>query len=66
MQWLKEGDENTKYFHAVANGRKNRNFISSIRINDVELADTKEIGNVFAARFRHQFGTKRDFRFKID
>lgn len=26
--WIKEDDENTKFFHSVANGRRNRNFIS--------------------------------------
>lgn len=31
LQWLREGDDNMKYFHAVANGRKNRNFILNIR-----------------------------------
>lgn len=30
LQWRKEGDENSKFFQMVANGRKNRNFIPSI------------------------------------
>lgn len=30
LQWLKEGDDNTMFFHAVANGRINKNFIPSI------------------------------------
>lgn len=30
IQWLKEGNENTKFFNTVANGRKNRNFIPYI------------------------------------
>lgn len=31
VQWLKEGDENMKSFHTVANGRKNQNFIPNIQ-----------------------------------
>ncbi|KAH7677444.1 hypothetical protein IHE45_07G084600 [Dioscorea alata] len=35
LQWLKEGDENTSFFHATANGRKNRNFIPSICLGGI-------------------------------
>lgn len=51
LQWLKDGDENTKFFHAVANGRKNRNFIPCLRRDGVELVDPKEIGKAFVERF---------------
>lgn len=30
LQWLKEGDENTKFFHAVADDCKNQSFIPNI------------------------------------
>ncbi|XP_039125244.1 uncharacterized protein LOC120261424 [Dioscorea cayenensis subsp. rotundata] len=58
LQWLKEGDDNTRFFHMVANGRKNRNFIPSINLNGTTTTDSKEIGKVFACQFQHQFGQK--------
>lgn len=66
LQWLKEGDENTKYFHSVANGRKNINFIPSIKIGNDSYTTTKDIGKIFEQRFRALFGQKRTFRFKVD
>ncbi|KAH7690552.1 RNA-directed DNA polymerase protein [Dioscorea alata] len=66
LQWLKDGDENTKYFHAIANGRKNRNFIPSISDGFRMASDPREIGNMFSRHFMQQFGQKRSYRFKID
>ncbi|XP_071918974.1 uncharacterized protein [Coffea arabica] len=34
VQWLKEGDRNTKYFHIVVAGRRRRNNISSLQRED--------------------------------
>lgn len=66
IQWLQEGDDNTSYFHAVANSRKNRNFIPYIKHNGDTTTDPKEIGKVFGARFQLQFGLKRSNRFLVD
>ncbi|XP_039127523.1 uncharacterized protein LOC120263623 [Dioscorea cayenensis subsp. rotundata] len=66
LQWLKEGDDNTSYFHAVANGRKNRNCIPCIAHNGVTITDPKEIGKAFCERFHQQFGLKRSTRSLID
>ncbi|RVX22610.1 hypothetical protein CK203_012546 [Vitis vinifera] len=35
--WLKEGDNNTKFFHRMANARRNGNFISSLTISGIRL-----------------------------
>lgn len=66
LQWLKEVDKNLKYFHSVANGRKNINFIPSINIGNVSFSDARDIGKVFEQHFRALFGQKRSFRFKVD
>ncbi|XP_039130342.1 uncharacterized protein LOC120266746 [Dioscorea cayenensis subsp. rotundata] len=66
LQWLKEGDENTRYFHTVANGRKNINFIPDINDGSSTFTDAKDIGKVFEQRFRALFGQRRPFRFKVD
>lgn len=66
MNLLKEGDANTKFFHVVANGRKNRNFIPKITHGGTKFADTLEIGRIFTSGFRAQFGLQRDNRFKTN
>lgn len=55
LQWLKEGDENTSIFHAVANGGKNRNFIPSINHQGASKTDPREIGKLFSDWFKQQF-----------
>jgi hypothetical protein len=39
VRWLQEGDANTKLFHAIANGRRNKNFIPSVRVGDEIITD---------------------------
>jgi hypothetical protein len=44
VRWLQEGDANTKLFHAVANGRRIKNYIPVVRVGD-ETATTQERKN---------------------
>jgi mannosylglycoprotein endo-beta-mannosidase len=39
MRWLKDGDANSKLFHAVANGRRAKNFVSAIKHDGVLVTD---------------------------
>lgn len=65
-QWLKEGDEKSKFFHVVANGRKNKNFIPIISHDGRSVEDGKEIGKIFSEVFQAQFGSKREFKFRFN
>jgi hypothetical protein len=41
IRWLREGDANTKLFHVVANGRRTKNYIASVRVGE-EPVTTQE------------------------
>lgn len=66
LQWLQEGDENTRFFHAVANGRKNRNFIPCLNLEGSMIREARDIGKAFTDHFNQLFGNRRATNFKID
>lgn len=66
LQWLKEGDGNTKFFHSMANGRKNRNFMTQILHEGHLLENPLDIGKAFTSRFKQQFSHQRDARLRVD
>ncbi|KAG9443780.1 hypothetical protein H6P81_015120 [Aristolochia fimbriata] len=43
FKWVKEGDGNTKFFHAIASAHKRRNRISSLTIDGVEISSKQQI-----------------------
>jgi mannosylglycoprotein endo-beta-mannosidase len=42
-KWLLEGDLNTSYFHRVANGRKRKNTMFSLKENDILIEGTDNL-----------------------
>ncbi|XP_039117657.1 uncharacterized protein LOC120253385 [Dioscorea cayenensis subsp. rotundata] len=66
LQWLQEGDENTKFFHSMANGRKCRNLIPGFFHESRLISNPKAVGRMFVNRFQQQFGSKRTWRLKVD
>jgi hypothetical protein len=56
MRWMKEGDANTKLFHAVANGRRTRNFISCIKHNGEIITDQSRKEDVFFDVYQQLLG----------
>ena len=57
-QWMAQGDNNTKYFHAVATKRKRRNFIKGIRDEGgTWQSDEGVVSNVFVEHYTKLFST---------
>jgi mannosylglycoprotein endo-beta-mannosidase len=42
-KWLLEGDNNTAYFHRIANGRKGKNTMYSLKKDDVNIQGTTDL-----------------------
>lgn len=54
--WLKEGDQNTRFFHNYASGRKRNNYISRIRNkNDEWVENTQGMQDVITEYFSELF-----------
>lgn len=68
ITWLKEGNANTIYFHFVANGRHNKNFIPRICFNGswIKGNQNQYLGKVFSNQLGLLFGTSRSSRFLLD
>jgi exonuclease III len=56
MRWLKDGDANTKLFHAVANGRRVKNFIPAIRHAGELITDQQRKEAVFFDSYNELLG----------
>lgn len=58
ISWLKEGDKNTKFFHAVASNRRRKNEIPFIEINGCRVEDPNQIKqaarNFFSKIFKEE------------
>lgn len=54
--WIKEGDQNTRFFHLCTLVRRRRNIITEIREeNGLRLINRKDIGEYFSTKFSEVF-----------
>ncbi|XP_027109391.2 uncharacterized protein [Coffea arabica] len=59
VQWLKEGDKNTHFFHSNVKGRRHRNKIQRLQREDTTWTTSKEeIGEEVVNQFKELFGSK--------
>jgi hypothetical protein len=57
MRWLREGDANTKLFHAVANGRRTKNYIAAVRVGEETVTTQERKNEVFTDEYHRLIGS---------
>jgi hypothetical protein len=63
---LKEGDANTSLFHAVANGRRAKNHIASVRFGEEIVTDQERKVEVFTEAYFQLLGKVQPREYSID
>lgn len=58
IQWLKNGDRNTRYFHVMASAGNNRNTIKSVIHEGRDVTEEKEIAKIFLEHMRGLLGVQ--------
>jgi hypothetical protein len=56
IRWLREGDANTALFHAVANGRRVKNYIAAVRSGEDLVTDQERKVETFTEAFFQLLG----------
>jgi len=59
IRWLKDGDENSKYFHSALVRRRRRNAIVSLMVNDTLVEGVQPIRTAVFSHFRDHFEAPR-------
>jgi mannosylglycoprotein endo-beta-mannosidase len=66
IRWLKEGDANSKLFHVVANGRRMKNFIASVRVGEQIFTDQVDKEAAFFSAYTSLIGEIRCKEHTVD
>lgn len=64
--WLKEGDNNTKFFHRVANSHRRHNHVGILRINGVLSSDTVAIKDHIVNYYDSLYTEQTSWRPRVD
>jgi hypothetical protein len=64
--WLKEGDNNTKFFHRVANSHRRYNHVGALRIHGVMSTDPVEIKEHIVNYYNTLYNEQSSWRPRVD
>ena len=62
IQWIKNGDKNTKYFHRMATTNKRINTIESLKINGELSSEPVEMKNPIMDFYQHLYQEVENWR----
>jgi len=66
LLWLREGDANSKYFHAIMSGRRRKNAISSILVGDNLVEGVSDVRATVFSHFCDHFQKRDIIRPRVD
>lgn len=66
VTWVRDGDQNTKYFHKKANNRRRQSKIKPIKIGTGSIDNQKLIQNHIDNHFKGIMGLEGEHKFKLE
>jgi hypothetical protein len=66
IRWLRDGDANSKLFHAVANGRRTKNFIASIKVGEEIITEQDRKVEAFSDAYMQLLGSIQNRDYTLD
>ncbi|RVX20087.1 Transposon TX1 uncharacterized 149 kDa protein [Vitis vinifera] len=60
--WLKEGDNNTKFFHRMANAHSRRNWLSRLKVDDCWHTEELDLRNSVVGAFKNLYTEEGGWR----
>ena len=64
--WLKEGDNNTRFFHRMANAHNKRNWLSKVKVNGCWYTEENDLKANVVGAFHNLYSEKGGWRPCID
>ena len=60
--WLKEGDNNTRFFHRMANAHSKRNWLSKLKVNGCWHSEENDLKNSVVGAFQKLYSEEGEWR----
>ena len=64
--WLKEGNNNTKFFHKMANSNRRRNYMKTVEVDDIVHETDQEIRDNVVSFYEDLYQEKEVWRPSVD